>query len=73
MNNLKFIRLTSRHGKTSILFNPYHIVAIKDLRTDSNVSKDSGFAYTVIYTASHCASYEVKETESEIMEMIAKL
>ena len=62
----KFIKLTERRGRCTILFQADLIATIEDLRTDPSCPED--FHYTVI----HCGNdvVEVKETADEIMNML---
>ena len=63
----KFIKLTERRGRCTILFQADLIATIEDLRTDPSCPED--FHYTVI----HCGNdvVEVKETADEIMDMLS--
>lgn len=64
----QFIKLSERHGGVSIIMQVEHISSIRDMRTDAAVAANPGFHFTSIVCGGR--TYEVKETEREIMEKI---
>lgn len=63
----KFIKLTERRGRCTILLNADLIATIEDLRTDPACTED--FHYTVIQCGNDFV--EVKETADEIMNILS--
>lgn len=66
-----FIRLRDRYDTVNILLNTEHIVSIKDLRTDKACKDIKSFQFTIVTAGGR--SYEVKETEEEIINQITEL
>ena len=71
MTPFRFIKLHDKNGCTEVLVNVGQIVFIRDLRSDKVVQKVNGFKCTLISTTSR--DIEVLETESEILDLIARL
>lgn len=68
MENL--IKLHERKGNAVVLINPEHIVSVKDMRTDKAVKNLKDWQWSVVTTTKN--SYDVEETESEIIEILKK-
>lgn len=64
------IKLHERKTNASILINPEYIVSIKDMRTDKAVKSLKEWQWSVVTTTKN--SYDVEETESEIIEILEK-
>lgn len=64
------IKLHERRTKASILINPEYIVSIKDMRTDKAVKSLKEWQWSIVTTTKN--SYDVEETESEIIEILKK-
>ena len=65
-----FIKLHERKTNASILINPEYIVSIKDMRTDKAVKSLKDWQWSIVTTTKN--SYDVEETESEIIEILKK-
>ena len=63
-----FIKLHERKSNTVILINPEYIVSVKDMRTDEAVKSLKDWQWSVVTTTKN--SYDVVETENQIMELI---
>ena len=64
------IKLHERKTNASILINTEYIVSIKDMRTNKTTKSASDWKWSVVTTTKN--SYDVEETESEIIEIIKK-
>ena len=64
----QFIRLSERHGSTSVIMQVEQMASIRDLRTDKAVANNPDWQWTTIVCGGR--TYEVKETEQEILEKI---
>lgn len=64
------IKLHERKTNASILINPEYIVSIKDMRTNRTTKSASDWKWSVVTTTKN--SYDVEETESEIIEILKK-
>jgi hypothetical protein len=65
-----FIKLHERKGNAVVLINPEYIVSVKDMRTDKAVKNLKDWQWSILTTTKN--SYDVEETESEIIEMLEK-
>ncbi len=63
-----FIRLKERKGGASVILQVEQIASIRDMQSDQAVADNREWRYTCIVCGGR--SYEVKETESEILEKI---
>ena len=63
-----FIKLHERKGNTVVLINPEYIVSVKDMRTDKAVKSVKEWQWSILTTTKN--SYDVIETENQIMELI---
>ena len=66
-----FIRLHERKGNAVVLINPEYIVSVKDMRTDKAVKNLKEWQWSIVTTTKN--SYDVVETENQIMELIKEL
>lgn len=66
-----FIKLHERKGNTVVLINPEYIVSVKDMRTDKAVKNLKDWQWSVVTTTKN--SYDVIETENQIVELIKGL
>ena len=66
-----FIKLHERKSNAVILINPEYIVSVKDMRTDKAVKNLADWQWSVVTTTKN--SYDVNETENQIMELIKGL
>ena len=66
-----FIRLTERHGDLSVLISIDHIVCVRDNRSDKLLANKRDWQWTAIRTENR--SFEVKETEQEIVNLIKEV
>jgi len=66
-----FIKLHERKSNTVVLINPEYIVSVKDLRTDKAVKSLKEWQWSVVTTTKN--SYDVVETENQIVELIKGL
>lgn len=64
------IKLHERKGNAVVLINPEYIVSVKDMRTDKAVKNLKDWQWSVVTTTKN--SYDVEETESEIIEILKK-
>ena len=69
MNGL--IELHERKSNAVILINPEYIVSVKDMRTDKAVKSVKEWQWSIVTTTKN--SYDVVETENQIMELIKEL
>ena len=63
-----FIKLHERKSDAVILINPEYIVSVKDMRTDKAVKSVKEWQWSIITTTKN--SYDVVETENQIVELI---
>ena len=66
-----FIKLHERKSDAVILINPEYIVSVKDMRTDKAVKNLADWQWSVVTTTKN--SYDVNETENQIVELIKGL
>ena len=66
-----FIKLHERKGNTIVLINPEYIVSVKDMRTDKAVKNLKDWQWSILTTTKN--SYDVVETENQIVELIKVL
>ena len=66
-----FIKLHERKSNAVILINPEYIVSVKDMRTDKAVKSLKDWQWSVVTTTKN--SYDVVETENQIVELIKGL
>lgn len=66
-----FIKLHERKGNAVVLINPEYIVSVKDMRTDKAVKKLTDWQWSIVTTTKN--SYDVVETENQIVELIKEL
>ena len=66
-----FIKLHERKGNTVVLINPEYIVSVKDMRTDKAVKNLKDWQWSILTTIKN--SYDVIETENQIVELIKEL
>ena len=63
-----FIKLHERKSNAVILINPEYIVSVKDMRTDKAVKSVKEWQWSILTTTKN--SYDVVETENQIVELI---
>ena len=63
-----FIKLHERKSNAVILINPEYIVSVKDMRTDKAVKSLKEWQWSIVTTTKN--SYDVIETENQIVELI---
>ena len=63
-----FIKLHERKSNAVILINPEYIVSVKDMRTDKAVKSLKEWQWSILTTTKN--SYDVIETENQIVELI---
>ena len=63
-----FIKLHERKSNAVIIINPEYIVSVKDMRTDKAVKSLKEWQWSIITTTKN--SYDVIETENQIVELI---
>ena len=66
-----FIKLHERKSNAIILINPEYIVSVKDMRTDKAVKSVKEWQWSIVTTTKN--SYDVVETENQIVELIKGL
>ena len=66
-----FIKLHERKSNAVILINPEYIVSVKDMRTDKAVKSLKEWQWSIVTTTKN--SYDVVETENQIVELIKRL
>ena len=66
-----FIKLHERKSNAAILINPEYIVSVKDMRTDKAVKSLKDWQWSIVTTTKN--SYDVIETENQIVELIKGL
>jgi hypothetical protein len=66
-----FIKLHERKSNAVILINPEYIVSVKDMRTDKAVKSVKEWQWSIVTTTKN--SYDVVETENQIVELIKGL
>jgi hypothetical protein len=66
-----FIKLHERKSNAVVLINPEYIVSVKDMRTDKAVKNLADWQWSIVTTTKN--SYDVIETENQIVELIKGL
>lgn len=66
-----FIKFHERKSNAIILINPEYIVSVKDMRTDKAVKNLKEWQWSIVTTTKN--SYDVVETENQIVELIKGL